>query len=182
MTKVYHGSKNLFKKFDYGKIGLNGTNEGIGFYFTDNPSIAKNYGVEGYFYVVHFHGKKSLSHEKRTITEEELKKYMIALHQKTDYLSNWGEIKFEGVTNVLNRAIQGEYKYAENDVDLIGSIIHGAGDVKTCLEILYSLLGYDSIVTKAEWGNQTLYIALVNDIVEVIQISKVENNTIRKIA
>lgn len=35
MTTVYHGSKAHFEKFDYSKMGLNGTAEGYGFYFTD---------------------------------------------------------------------------------------------------------------------------------------------------
>lgn len=170
---VYHGSKEKFDVFDYHKIGSNGTSEGKGFYFTDNVDIAKNYGRNGYLYTVDFHGKKSLHSEQKTITKEELKVYLLALNEETDYLSNWGDIAYEGVEKVINRAIQGEYEQSENDVDIIAGIANASGNMEISLSLVYSVLGYDSIIVDAEWGNeQRLYIALTNDIITILDIKK----------
>lgn len=51
---VYHGSKSIFTVFDTGRIGLNGSQEGQGIYFTDNKDFAEGYSdgkgqlLEGY--------------------------------------------------------------------------------------------------------------------------------------
>ncbi|MDP4224786.1 MAG: hypothetical protein Q8910_00250 [Bacteroidota bacterium] len=169
---VYHGSKNQFDQWSYNIIGQNGTSEGIGFYFTDNKTIAEGYASQGYLYTVEFNGKKLLSHDKKTITKQQIKKYLLTLNDKINYLDNYGEVEFEGLNSVLNEAIEAEYNSSDNDVDIVCGICHASGNIETCLTTLHELLGYDSIVLPAEWGNgQTLYIALVNN---VIQIQKVE--------
>ncbi|MEH7210110.1 hypothetical protein V7094_28545 [Priestia megaterium] len=169
---TYHGSKELFETFDYSKIGLNGTSEGKGFYFTDNKNIALGYGEEGYLYTVEFHGKKSLHSDKKTITRQQLKKYLKALDEETEYLSNWGDKYYEGLEKVLNEAVCGEFENSDNDVDLISGIANGCGDMETSLMLLHKMLGYDSIVEDAEWGNQRLYIALTNEVIEVVDVKK----------
>lgn len=171
---VHHGSKELFNSFDYSKIGLNGTSEGKGFYFTDNINIALGYGGGGFVYTVEFNGKKPLQSDKKTITRQQLKKYLKALDEKTDYLSNWGDKNYGGLEKVLNEAVRGEFENSDNDVDLVASITNGSGDMETSLTLLHQLLGYDSIIEDAEWGNQRLYIALTNEIIEVIDIKKVD--------
>lgn len=167
---VYHGSKELFEAFDYSKIGLNGTSEGKGFYFTDNKNIALGYGESGYVYTVEFKGKKSLSSDKKTITRQQFKKYLKALHEKTDCLSNYGDIDYEGLEKVLNEAVNCEFEYCDNDVDLISSVANGCGDIESSLTLVHQLLGFDSIVEDAEWGEQRLYIALTNEIIEIMDV------------
>lgn len=170
---VYHGSKELFELFDYSKIGTNGTTEGKGFYFTDNIGIATGYGQNGYLYIVEFNGTKTLNSEGKTITREQLKKYLLALHEETDYLSNWGEVGFEGLRNVLNQAVDGEYDSSDNDVDLISGIANASGNMEASLSLVYKVLGYDSIVLDADWGKgQKLYIALTNDIINIVDVKK----------
>jgi ADP-Ribosyltransferase in polyvalent proteins len=172
---VYHGSKELFDVFDYNKIGLNGTSEGKGFYFTDSIDIANGYGDNGYIYTVEFNGKKSLSSDKKTITRKKLETYLLELHKKTDYLSNWGEIAFEGLEKVLNNAIMGEYEQSDNDVDIISSIANACGSMEISLSLVYKILGYDSIVLDAEWGNgQKLFIALTNDIIKIVNVKELK--------
>lgn len=172
---VYHGSKNLFDVFDYSKIGENGTMEGKGFYFTDSERIAKGYGQEGYLYTVEFSGKKSLSSDKKTISIQELKEYLKALDEKTDYLSNWGDVYSDGFEKVLNEAVYGEYDACDNDVDIISGIATASGDMEISLTLLYQLLGYDSIVLDANWGKSQhiIYIALTNDIIKIKEVVKI---------
>jgi len=172
---VFHGSQQLFDTFDYRKIGLNGTSEGKGFYFTDSINIANGYGRNGYLYAVEFNGQKSLSSDKKTITRQQLKKYLLALDEKTEYLSNWGDKDSDGVEKVLNEAIRGEYEQSDNDVDLISGISNASGDIETSLSLVYELLGYDSIIVDAEWGNdQRIYIALTNDIINIVNVKELK--------
>ena len=172
---VFHGSQQLFDTFDYSKIGLNGTSEGKGFYFTDSINIASGYGENGYLYAVEFNGKKSLSSDKKTITRQQLKKYLLALDEKTEYLSNWGDKDYEGLEKVLNKAVCGEYEQSDNDVDIISGISTACGDMETSLSLVYELLGYDSIMLDAEWGNgQRIYIALTNYIINIVNVKELK--------
>lgn len=169
--KVYHGSKELFDQFDYGKIGTNGTMEGKGFYFTDSKAIADGYGQNGYVYTVEFKGRNSLHSDKKEITRKQLEKYLKALDEKTDYLSNWGEVAYDGYNKVMQEAVRGEYDGSDNDVDMISGIANACGNMEVALTLVYEVLGYDSIVLDAEWGSdQRLYIALVNDIIEIVNV------------
>lgn len=176
---VFHGSDVKFDKFDYNFIGKNGTSEGIGFYFSDNKEIAKAYASgtscnkynNGYIYTVNFQGKKQLNFNKLTINKTALSKYLLALYNNDiDYLSNYNDVNYYGVNRVLAEAVNSEIEGSSNDVDLICGIIHGAGDTEKCLQILYKTLGYDSIITTADWGSQNIYIALVNDAIDIINI------------
>lgn len=172
---VFHGSQQLFSTFDYSKIGLNGTSEGKGFYFTDSINIANGYGQNGYLYMVEFNGKKSLSSDKKTITRQQLKKYLLALDEKTEYLSNWGDKYYEGLEKVLNEAVRGEYEQSDNDVDIISGISNACGDMETSLSLVYELLGYDSIMLDAEWGNsQRIFIALTNEIINIVNVKELK--------
>lgn len=173
---VFHGSKELFNVFDYNKIGLNGTMEGIGFYFTNKRAVAESYAKGGgHLYTVEFNGKKMLHGDKKTITRQQLKDYLKALDEKTEYLSNWGDKEYEGFEKVLMEAVRGEYEQSENDVDLISGIVHASGNAEVSLTLLYQLLGYDSIVVDAEWGgSQRLYIALTNDIIKIVEVQEVK--------
>ncbi|MFF2531521.1 hypothetical protein ACFVS2_21675 [Brevibacillus sp. NPDC058079] len=174
---VYHGSRELFEVFDYSKIGTNGTMEGKGFYFTDSVGVASGYGGDGYLYTVEFHSKKPLSSEKKTITKEGLKKYLLALHEATDYLFYWGDVACEGLEKVLNKAVSGEYDHSANDVDIISGIANASGNMEASLSLVYQVLGYDSIVLDADWGNgQKLYIALTNDIIQIIEVKELKRS------
>lgn len=171
---VYHGSPHLFSAFDYSRIGENGTQEGQGIYFTDTKRIANGYGENGYVYTVKFSGQKSLSSDSVTIDREDFKKYLVELDSQTDYLSNWGEVAYDGRETVLEYALDGEYDVADSDVELIGSIANGCGDVDTANRLVYTLLGYDSIIVDSDWGNgQRLYIALVQDVIEIVSVEDV---------
>lgn len=170
---VYHGSPTLFEDFDYSKVGTNGTSEGKGMYFTDKKKVAESYGREGYLYKVKFSGSKSLSSDSLTLTEEDFRKFVKALDKETDYLSNWGDTKYEGKETVVGYAVEGEYENAESDTELLGSLINSSGDIEAVNRLAYTLLGYDSIVVDAEWGNQRLYIALVQDVIEIVSVEAV---------
>ena len=171
--KYYHGSPNKFEIFDYNKIRTNGSSEGLGFYFTDNIDIAKGYGSDGYLYCVKLKGKKPLSDNEKTITKDDLKMYIEELHMFTNFLDNYGEIEYSGYDYVLNLALDSEYNYNDTDTEIISSIYNAVGENEKTITLLYELLGYDHILSKPTWGeNQNIYIALTNDIIEILNIDK----------
>lgn len=178
MTIVYHGSGSAeeFKQFDYLRIGKNGTSEGFGFYFTDSIKIAEGYAGGGCLYTVEFLGRKSLSFTKRTITKDQLSKYLKRLHEVDGgyFLSNWGDIAWDGFNKILNDATISLLESNENDVDLIGDIISTYGAKEEPLNELYKLLGYDSIVLPSEWGTEphNIYIALVHEAYKIVEVEK----------
>ncbi|MCY9738151.1 hypothetical protein M5X17_31150 [Paenibacillus alvei] len=179
-TIVYHGSKVEFDRFDYAKIGENGTAEGFGFYFTSKKSIAENYAHKGYLYTVEFVGKKTLSSSFKTLTKDQLKKFLERLNETGEYLLNYGEIKYEGYYNVLQTAVNSEWEYNDNDVDLVSSICNAYGGKEEVLTELYDMFGYDHIQITAEWGNSEdiencLFIATVNEAFKIISIEKFDN-------
>ncbi|MCR8994610.1 hypothetical protein [Brevibacillus laterosporus] len=176
-TIVYHGSAMKFDRFDYDKIGKNATAEGFGFYFTSKKSIAENYAHKGYLYTVEFMGKKSLSSTKKTITKNQLKKFLERLNETGEYLSNYGDIKYEGFNDVLQNAVELEWENSNNDVDLICSICNAYGGKEEVLTELYNMFGYDHIQVNAEWGNSEdiencLFIATVNEAFKIINVEK----------
>lgn len=170
---VYHGSSSFFRIFDYDKMGKNGTSEGRGFYFTDNRGIALSYAINGYLYTVNTRFTKKLSSNRKTITKQQLKVYITELDKATDYLSNWGDAHYMGYQRVLNLAASAEYSNSDNDVDLICSICNGCGSNELALTILNRVLGYDSCIQKADWGNQKIYIATVHSAFEILRVDRI---------
>lgn len=77
-----------------------------------------------------------------------------------DYLSNWGEVDYEGYDVVLNRAVEMEISGSDNDVDLISGVIQAQGrNAEFVNKILKQVLGYDGIIINNPiWGEgQTIY-------------------------
>ena len=158
---VYHGSPNDFTEFSYDFLGKNGTCEGKGFYFTDKKEIADTYGEKGKVYKVYLNITKPLSSQKLTITKANLKKFIKALDPDgNNYLTNYGDVQYEGYNYVLNEAVNNEYESSDNDVDLISVIATNAADTKRVNTLLYQVLGYDGIIEdNTKWGgDQTIYI------------------------
>jgi len=170
--ELYHGSSNKFNKFDYSKIRTNGTSEGLGFYFTDSKEIASQYGDNGYLYTVKLNANKSLSDNEKTISKNDLKHYLNKLQNYTDYLSNFGDVNCEGYKNVLDKAVNDSHYYCDTDTEIMGSIYNACGENENVITLFYTILGYDYITSIPEWGKQKLYIALTNDIIDIVKIEK----------
>ena len=169
---VYHGSNNLFKEFDYSRIGETGTAEGQGFYFTDSLDVANMYSEKGgYIYECEFSGKKSLNSEKITLKRSEIKKILLALHSENDILSNWDDVEHYGLNKVLNMAIE-NIMLCNSDVEIYGSLCNITDDIELISKTFNRILGYDSIVLKADWANQYIYIATIPEIIRIVNVTK----------
>lgn len=180
---VCHGSKAKFDRFDLAKIrSSHGTNEGVGIYFTTNKNIANGYaGSDGYLYTVTLNGHKPLDPLHLTITRSALRKLITGIEKAgIPFLSNYGEVKYEGLKNVMNEALDSLLSNT-SDVDLISELFSSEGGNKTILELVYHVLGYDYFTCIPDWASdeQRLYVALVPDI---LQIKSIESMTQKLIA
>jgi len=157
---VYHGTPNeFFDVFDTGRI--NETAEGQGLYFTDKKSIAKGYGEGGYLFEVYLSIEKPLDFYKKTISRKDFEKFIRKLDPDgTGFLTNYGDVDYDGYNKVLREAIENEYDGADTDVDLIGSIRNTGENFDELSKALKESLGYDGIIVQPEWGGkQTVYVA-----------------------
>src|SRR5690606_4583311 len=104
-----------------------------------------------------------LSQESLTITKKELKEIIKKIDdsQFEDgehyFLSNYGDVRTQGVSNVLNEAVTLEYESNENDIDLIGGLINASGDVDTVFKALNDVKGFVGSINKID-GNETHYV------------------------
>ena len=180
---VYHGSPADFNTFSLEYLGTNGTAEGYGFYFTDSKRIADGYSQRGQnpgkLFEVYLDIKKPLSDTKVTMTKAQFKKFLTELNkqvdadgERLDILTNYGDVEWEGLNNVLNYAMELEYDGNDTDVDIVHSIINSCGNMEVVFDVLRKVTGYDGIIVKeAEWGgDQTIYVAFHPE-----QIKNVDN-------
>lgn len=174
--RVYHGSPNSFSVFSYDFLRTNGTTEGAGFYFTTKKEIAEGYAegtdnlIEAYLSI-----QKPLNYDTLTMTRKDVETFIKALDPNGEnYLTNYGDVAWEGYQNVLDRAVENEYEYATDDVEVIHSIINAnGGDFEADYRTLKNSLGFDGIVVENPvWGEgQKIYIAFLPT-----QIKSVYNN------
>lgn len=177
--KLYHGSKVKFEKFNYNFIGSNsGSDEGYGFYFTDNKELAKQYaGKDGYLYTVNVPVSKSLSETKITITIERLRKMLRLLHKEIDILNDFNDVSYYGIERVLTEAVTMLRDGNNNDVDLIAEICNICGDKEAVFKMLYRLTGIGRIASKKNkftdnGDNSKIIISLIDD-VEILKVERV---------
>ena len=166
----YHGSPNQFDQFSYDYLGTQGTGEGKGFYFTNKKEIAQGYmGQEGNgkLFEAYINVKKPLSLTTRTISIKDLAKFIKRLDPDgTDFLSNYGDVTWDGYNKVLNEAVRMVYSTSDNDVDIVCDIANSlGGNPEQIYPILEETLGYDGIIVpNSAWGDgQTITVAFNND-------------------
>ena len=178
LKTVYHGSPSDFNEFSLEYLGTNGTAEGYGFYFTDSKNVAEGYargteaqrhqGSNGRLYEVYLNITKPLSNTEVTMTRAEFKRFLREMNKQVDedgepldFLSNYGDVAWDGLNNVINLVTEIEYDGSDSDVNMIHSIINGCGSMETVFDVLRKTTGYDGIVVQdATWGgDQTIYVA-----------------------
>ena len=159
---VYHGSPNEFTIFDTSKIGSStGTSDGRGFYFTTGKSYAESFATqEGNLFEVFLDIRNPLSYDKKTITKAQLKKIFRSI-DKSEYeregehytLSNYADYSRVGIENAVAEAVNLEYEYADNDVELINSIIAGTGDFGLVMNAIREVTGKSSMIAPKQNGD-----------------------------
>lgn len=147
----HHGSNAQFETFDFSKI--KSINEGLGFYFTDNPTVAQGYGQikSGYLAI-----RNPMNYAQQPLTTAQIKKLLhtvAKLEAQADeidiadgFLSNFAvDIRSEGLNAALLTATKIMAKNADAN-DLIASLFNH----RVCPEIILTaarqVTGFDAIM------------------------------------
>lgn len=170
---LYHGTKNYFDTFSLDYLRTNGTSEGLGIYLTDSKQVAKSYAFDnGYTLTVEFNGKKPLSSTELTLSKDEIREYILEIHQETGLLNDINDISYYGFNKVLEEALEMFFSN-ESDTDLISEVGNTVGDLKTALDIIYTKFGYDHAVVDATWGYELgqkyIYTVFTPDVLEILK-------------
>ncbi|MGL5691389.1 MAG: hypothetical protein ACRDD8_11310 [Bacteroidales bacterium] len=146
---AYHGSPTSFDKFSSKYMGTTGTAEGFGFYFTTSPEYAKFYTNEntGFLYTCELDIKGLLSNEKVMIKRPLLTKIIKHLDTISEgmYLSNYGDVEYEGYNTVLRECIDTLISTSESDVDIFGDCVNSGGSFDEVANAFIKF-GYNSLI------------------------------------
>ena len=170
---VYHGSPYKFTKFNPNRIGYStGTADGRGFYFTTDKTFAEAYKTaEGELYQVFLNIKNPLDYNKLSITKSQLKS-IISDMDKTEveqkgehyFILNYEDYTRVGVNKAIQEATNLEYEYAENDVELINSIIGASGDFTLVMDSVEKVTGKGSLISPKANGTTHYIVTSPNQI------------------
>lgn len=166
---VYHGSNAQFTVFDTAKIGsTTGTADGRGFYFTTDKDYARGFVTpSGKLFGVFLNIDNPLSYDRKTITKAQLKKILkeadkVEFAQEGEHymLSNYADYTVVGIDGAINEASNLEYGYADNDVELIGSLIGGSGSFELIMNAVQKVTGKSGMI--APKANDTTHYIVTN--------------------
>ncbi len=173
---VYHGTSEDFHTFDFSKAGKNGSQEGYGFYFSDDKRITNHYGdiqKEVYLNIT-----KPLYNSKRTIKKSELVKFvnaLIDLDEQTQeipwqdsFISNYVDTysQYKTRESAVRAFVDTIWEYNDNDMDLIYEVAYGDGrtyensTMKDFYDVLTRTIGYDGNIAEWEYsdGKSNVYV------------------------
>lgn len=127
--KLYHGSKFKFKKFNFKKLGTNGTGQGAGIYLTPKKEIAELYADNGFLYSVTVNLQKELSLASKTLENKTLEKIIDELQKETDILNDINDVQFYG-KNTVKKELTELLNYNDNDVDIYNELANICGNIE----------------------------------------------------
>lgn len=166
---LYHGTPNNFTRFNYDFIGNNGTAIGKGFYLTDSKDVASGYtGETGNVMEVYANITNPMSLDKKNITKADLKKFIQQLSSKDEYyLWDYGDLSSESYNSVLDKAVDSNYEYSDNDVDLIHGVLNTSTlSWEESFRLLKNILGYDGIIK--DYGEHIVYVPTLPEQIKLI--------------
>lgn len=187
---VFHGAPSIFNTFDTYRIGSNtGTADGRGFYFTTDKDYAKGFGsADGRVIEAFLNIRNPLDYSKKTISKSKLREIVKEIDRQEYenegehyFLSNYGDYT-RGLSKVVDEAVDTEYEYSDNDVELVNSMIASSGSVELIMNAVEKLTGKSSMIAPKSNGSVHYIITSPNQIKSATdnsgEFSK-ENNDIR---
>ena len=146
---AYHGTPNVFDKFEMSHVGERGRSEGRGFYFTDNKSIAEKIytsipggGGEsktGRVIEVYLYIKKPMTISQRKITDAQLRRFLNEIENtKPGALDDYGGV---------DEAIKLMRESQSSDLDILSEL----GNVNVLEhqklnDLFTKITGYDGVI------------------------------------
>lgn len=168
---VYHGSSAKFDTFRLDYMGSNATDYGQGIYFSKDKEIALQYAQDGYLYTCEIPLIKPLSSNSITMTPADVEKLIKSIDETTDFLTNYGDVKYDGYSMVMQRAVTNLMEDNKTDIELIDSMCNSSGEYEEILKAVNTTLGYDHSVQIVQ-ESEEVYVVLNPD---TITIAKVES-------
>lgn len=165
---VYHGSKAIFTVFDTEKIGLNGSQEGQGIYFTDNKDFAEGFSdgkgqlLEGYLNI-----QKPLSDSEVTLTREQVEQVIRKVDPSgDDLLANYSvDSRYYGTDkhklwyeSALNDALDSIMEYCGTDSEIMAELANAGAGSAQVLKVLFDEFGYDGYIVKGKYKGTNVYV------------------------
>ncbi len=166
--------------FDYSRIGTNGRVEGAGFYFTANKKIASGYGnvISAYLSI-----QKPMPYDHAAFKNPIVKKIIkeiAKLESKASgqgigdgFLSNFGDVNYEGLDSVINNAAELISKDS-TALDQISGIVGSGVSPEFVNRAVESITGFDGVIAKgfenAGAESNMIYVAFFPE-----QVKSVEN-------
>jgi hypothetical protein len=164
---VYHGTGAQVDEqfiFDYSRIGSQGRSEGAGFYFTDDQVVAQGYATAGGGSVIEAYMsiKKPMAYDQKPFSKAVIKKIVKKLADieakengmsiRDGFLSNFGDVQYDGIDNVLNEAAN---LIAEDAtaLDQISGMVGSGAQVEHVNKAVQAVTGHDGVIAKG-FGNQ----------------------------
>ena len=145
LLTMYHSTDADFNTFTYDNLGKTGLAYGQGFYFTDSENAKNAYGKNTK--TVYLDIKKPMEIGKRTMTEKDYRKIVIAVNEVTN-----GQV--EADYGSIDDAVQ-DYQYGGDDIDLINGLKNESGlSNKKFYDLLRNTLGYDGIKANNKTNGQ----------------------------
>lgn len=177
-ARAYHGSTAKFDEFSYEHLGNTGSEHGWGFYFSDDEDSVRSYADNGYIYAIDFHPQKAIILGQKKVKRDDVRNLLLHAEKENNFLSdNWGDVEYEGLTKVLNTAINA-YSEGEDDVAIITNILNDTGEYRHTYEYLHEKYGYDSIETNLEkgWKHAHIYVATHPSAFDVAEVRKISQD------
>ena len=137
----YHGSKNLFNRFNFDNMRTNGTAMGVGLYFTTDKKEAQGYG--DHLYSVSLNLIKPMNTDTVTVTRPQLVEIikLMELDEVTEIVSNFGDESREPKSQIIERASGELIENNSNDVELLAELYNLTGGEGKTLDIFSAVTG-----------------------------------------
>lgn len=166
---AYHGSRQKFTVFDYGKIGKQGRSEGAGFYFTNNKNVASVYGNVMSVYLAI---QKPMAYDAKPFSRRVIEKLVKRIAEieanessmdiADGFLSNFGDVSYNGIASVVREA--SILIMPENTaLDQLSGIVGSGVNPEYVNQAAREITGYDGVIAKgfSNVGDEknTIYVA-----------------------
>lgn len=164
---VYHGSPSVFTKFSADYLGMHGSSEGQGFYFTDSKNMAEGYKksggqlLSGYLNI-----QNPLSDETVTLKRSEVRKLIKALDPTgDDLILNYdprGGMDYPSAAwydRSLNATLETVMSGNNSDSEILAELANAMGDHGKVLETVSGVLGYDGYIVSEKYDGANVYVS-----------------------
>jgi hypothetical protein len=157
--RVYHGTSADFKEFDPKNLGHGNDENGIGFYFTDNPGWTEMYagGEGGNVIPVYLKIQKPIYWDRQPeITETQVRKFMFYAGNKhvNQYLRDNFDVEFSGLSAARSEYVENlvGFDLVHASFSIFNDLYAGEKTQEHFAEIFKKVTGYDGVISQRHQG------------------------------